>query len=61
MEAMNDDLNTPNAYMLIFDVVKEMNQLLRQKEISQIDILMENFKIMLLKMLSFLGLRLSCI
>ena len=32
LEAMNDDLNTPNAYMAVFDEVKEMNQLLRTRE-----------------------------
>ena len=29
MEAMTDDLNTPNAYKVIFDTVKQMNQALR--------------------------------
>ncbi len=32
IEAMNDDLNTPNAYMVIYEVVKQLNQSLRQKE-----------------------------
>ena len=57
MEAMNDDLNTPNAYMLIFDVVKEMNQLLRQKEISQIDI--ADHYHTLQKMLYILGIKID--
>jgi len=34
LEAMEDDLNTPNAYMVIFDVVKELNQALRTKEVD---------------------------
>lgn len=32
MEAMADDLNTPNAYKVIFDTVKELNQTLRVRE-----------------------------
>ena len=31
---MADDLNTPNAYMVIFDTVKLLNQSLRTKEID---------------------------
>ena len=31
---MADDLNTPNAYMVIYDTVKLLNQSLRQKEIN---------------------------
>ncbi len=31
MEAMQDDLNTPNAYTAIFDLVKRLNQALRNK------------------------------
>lgn len=34
LAAMNDDLNTPNAYKVIFDTVKELNQSLRQREID---------------------------
>ena len=34
MEAMRDDLNTPNAYKVIFDTVKELNQSLRQRQID---------------------------
>jgi len=34
MEAMRDDLNTPNAYKVIFDTVKELNQSLRQRRID---------------------------
>lgn len=31
---MNDDLNTPNAYMVIFDTIKLLNQNLRTKDIN---------------------------
>ena len=34
MEAMRDDLNTPNAYKVIFDTVKQLNQSLRQRQID---------------------------
>ncbi|MBQ1476621.1 MAG: cysteine--tRNA ligase, partial [Erysipelotrichaceae bacterium] len=33
-EAMNDDLNTPNAYKVIFDEVKVLNQTLRVREVD---------------------------
>lgn len=32
LEALSDDLNTPNAIMILFEGVKELNQLLRQKD-----------------------------
>ncbi len=34
LDAMSDDLNTPNAYKVIFDTVKLLNQSLRQREIN---------------------------
>lgn len=34
LKQMQDDLNTPNAYMVIFDTVKLLNQALRVKEID---------------------------
>lgn len=34
MDAMADDLNTPNAYAVIFEIVKNINQLIRVKEIN---------------------------
>ena len=34
IDAMNDDLNTPNGYAVIFDTVKKLNQGLRQREID---------------------------
>ena len=38
LNQMADDLNTPNAYMVIFDTVKLLNQSLRQKEINWSDV-----------------------
>lgn len=32
LDAMSDDLNTPNAYAVIFDLVKKINSALRNKE-----------------------------
>ena len=34
LDAMSDDLNTPNAYKVIFDTIKLLNQALRVKEID---------------------------
>lgn len=34
LDQMADDLNTPNAYMVIFDIVKLLNQSLRVREID---------------------------
>lgn len=34
LEAMEDDMNTPNAYTVIFDTVKKLNGELRQREIQ---------------------------
>jgi len=34
LDQMDDDMNTPNAYTVIFDTVKKLNQLLRVKEID---------------------------
>ncbi len=34
MGAMEDDLNTPNAYAVIFEIVKIINQKLREKEVD---------------------------
>ena len=38
LEQMADDLNTPNAYMVIFDTVKLLNQSLRVREINYEDV-----------------------
>ncbi len=34
LEAMNDDLNTPNAYAEIFETVKQLNNALRQRDVD---------------------------
>ena len=34
LDALDDDMNTPNAYAVIFDTVKKLNQSLRQREID---------------------------
>ena len=34
LDQMSDDLNTPNAYMVIFDTVKLLNQALRTRDID---------------------------
>jgi len=34
VNCLNDDLNTPNGYAVIFDTVKEINQLVRQAEVD---------------------------
>ena len=34
LDAMDDDMNTPNAYAVIYDTVKKLNQTLRQREID---------------------------
>ena len=32
IDAMNDDLNTPNAIAVVFEMVKQLNQLVRTKD-----------------------------
>ena len=32
LDQMDDDMNTPNAYTVIFETVKKLNQALRQRE-----------------------------
>ncbi len=54
MDAMRDDLNTPNAYKAIFDAVKELNQSLRQREINYQEVGSHYSTIK--KMLSVLGI-----
>ncbi len=34
LDAMDDDMNTPNAYTVIFETVKKLNQTLRQREVD---------------------------
>lgn len=57
MEAMNDDLNTPNAYMSIFECVKELNQTLRQREIDYKNL--KDHYVTLNKMLDILGIKID--
>ena len=51
---MADDLNTPNAYMIIFDTVKLLNQALRVKDINYEEVA-KNYNA-IIKMLSILGI-----
>lgn len=55
LDAMNDDLNTPNAYAEIFEAVKVLNTQLRQREINmeRVNGLVNS----ILKMLSVLGIK----
>ena len=34
IDALNDDLNTPNAISVVYEVVKKINQAVRQREIE---------------------------
>ena len=54
IDAMSDDLNTPNAYKAIFEIVKNINQLLRVKDIDY-SLLADNYT-SLRKMLDILGI-----
>lgn len=54
LKQMEDDLNTPNAYMVIFDTVKLLNQKLRTKDIDYIEV-SKNYNA-INKMLSILGI-----
>lgn len=55
MDVMNDDLNTPNAYKVIFDTVKLLNQALRVREIDYSVVEKEYNAIK--KMLNVLGIK----
>ena len=57
LQAMYDDLNTPNAYMVIFDTLKLLNQALRVKEINWQEVAKEYNAIN--KMLYILGIELK--
>ena len=54
IQAMEDDLNTPNAYAVIFEIVKSLNQKLREKDINY-DLLSKDVKC-LEKCLDVLGI-----
>lgn len=54
IEQMADDMNTPNAYAVIFDTVKKLNQSLRQKEIDLKQV--QRYRNAIVKMLDILGI-----
>ena len=55
MEAMEDDLNTPNAYTVMIDVVKQLNQALRSRAIDS-DIVSKDYNALRM-MLDVLGIK----
>lgn len=57
IEAMQDDLNTENAFMSLFDTVKRFNQNLRQREID-VDVV-ANYIETIQKMLYVLGIEIA--
>ena len=57
LSQMKDDLNTPNAYMVIFDTVKLLNQCLRSKEIDYSEVA-ENYNA-IIKMIDILGIKID--
>ncbi len=54
MEAMEDDMNTPNAYSVIFDIVKVINQTVRSKDVDMQRL--SELTASLMKMLDVLGI-----
>ncbi len=54
IEAMEDDLNTPNAFSALFDEVKVLNQIIRQREIDFEAL--NNYVTAIEKMLEVLGI-----
>lgn len=59
IDSLNDDINTPNAYMAIFDGVKLLNQLLRVRDVDLLEVTRKNNAI--LKMLDILGIKLDIV
>ena len=57
LDQMNDDMNTPNAYAIIFETVKKLNQVLRVKEIDSNEV--SKYAVTLEKMLEVLGIEYS--
>lgn len=57
LSQMKDDLNTPNAYMVIFDTVKLLNQCLRSKEIDYSEVA-KNYNA-IIKMIDILGIKID--
>lgn len=54
LNQLSNDLNTPNAYTVIFDTIKKLNILLRNKEYSVFEI--SKYQNSILKMLDILGI-----
>lgn len=54
LDCMDDDMNTPNAYAVIFDTVKKINQLLRTKDINWEEV--GRYRNSVVKMLDVLGI-----
>ena len=54
LDCMDDDMNTPNAYAVIFDTVKKINQLLRTKDVSWEEV--GRYRNSVAKMLDVLGI-----
>ena len=54
LDQLDDDLNTPNAYTVIFDTVKKLNQTMRVREID-FDAL-KKIRNSIVKMLDVLGI-----
>lgn len=54
LDQMNDDMNTPNAYAVIFETVKKLNQALRVKGIDVNEV--SKYAVTIEKMLEVLGI-----
>ena len=54
LSCMEDDMNTPNAYAVIFDTVKKINQALRQRQIDFANV--EKYRNAVEKMLDIIGI-----
>lgn len=54
IEAMSDDLNTPNAFSVVFETVKQLNAALRQREIDSSEV--SELTVAIEKMLEILGI-----
>ena len=54
LDCLDDDMNTPNAYAIIFETVKKLNQTLRQREIDFAQVAL--YRNAVEKMLNVLGI-----
>ena len=54
LDCLDDDMNTPNAYAVIFETVKKLNQILRQREIDFAQVAL--YRNAVEKMLNVLGI-----